>query len=855
MRKSLSTLAALGLLFALVLGATTLLSHAQDDQLAPDGVPRETYYAPFPVAIALDGDLSDWDGVPTVTMPEGAALSTGEPAVTFAGAADADYLYFMADVIDDNIISGAHGDEYWNEDSVEFYINATGNLDLIGYRDGVAQVTIPALNKDRSPDEIVISGMRGTTVDARAVVVETATGWVAEVAMPLENDVWSIEPEHGGVLGFQVHLNGASTANRDTKLIWSIFDQNDRSYLDPSVFGTLIFFEIGQSDIPQPALPEPTPTPVPIPADAAYKDPERPVAERVEDLLARMTLGEKIGQMTLVEKNSIQEADITALQIGGLLSGGGAAPRENNASAWLAMVNGFQEYALETRLAIPLLYGVDAVHGHNNVFGATIFPHNIGLGATRDPDLVQRIGRATALEMIATGIYWNYAPAVTVPQDIRWGRTYEGYSEDTALVTLLGTAYLRGLQGDDLSDPLTVLGTPKHFVGDGGTAWRTGTVDLRFLDRGDTQVDEATLRAVHLPPYAAAIDAGAQCIMVSFSSWNGENLHGHRYLLTDVLKGELGFEGFIVSDWGGIDYVAPDYYDAVVQAINAGVDMNMVPQNYQRFIQTLTEAVENGDVPVERIDDAVRRILTVKFKLGLFERPFGDGALLASVGSQTHRDLAREAAAKSAVLLKNEGNVLPLDPDNDLILVAGSAANNLGIQLGGWSISWRGGPGDTTLGTTILEAIRATVNDPAAVVYDQGARFNDLDEDVTASTCIGVVGELPYAEWFGDDPRLELSTSDTVALARLRERCENVVVVLISGRPLIVTRYLPDWNALVAAWLPGTEGQGIADVLFGARPFTGKLPYTWPRSVDQLPRGAGTGQPLFPFGYGLETTP
>lgn len=589
--------------------------------------------------------------------------------------------------------------------------------------------------------------------------------------------------------------------------------------------------------------------------DYPYRDPALPVAERVDDLLARMTLDEKIGQMTLVENNSLMPTNVLRYAIGGVLSGGGGSPPTNNTDAWAAMVDGFQEYAMQTRLAIPLIYGVDAVHGHNNLYGATIFPHNIGLGATNDPALMEQIGRATALEMVATGIYWNYAPAVTVPQDIRWGRTYEGFSEDTERVTTLATAYLRGLQGDDLSDPVTVLATPKHYVGDGGTAWGTGTIDRMLLDRGDMQIDEATLRAIHLPPYEAAIAEGAKCIMVSFSSWNGEHLHGHAYLVTDVLKDELGFDGFVVSDWGGVDYVAPEYYDAVVQSINAGVDMNMVPQDYQRFIAVLKEAVENGDVPLARIDDAVRRILTVKFALGLFERPYSDPALRDAVGAQEHRDLARAAVAMSAVLLKNEGGVLPLDPDNDLILVAGSASDDLGVQLGGWSISWQGGPGQTTVGTTILDGIQATVANPDQVLYDAQGTFRTLGDDVIADQCIAVVGEPPYAEWFGDDPLLQVPALDRAATTRLRERCNAVIVVLVSGRPLIVTDAIDRWDAFVAAWLPGTEGQGVADVLFGVRPFTGTLPYTWPRSIEQLPFGPGEGDPLFPFEYGLTTAP
>ncbi len=606
------------------------------------------------------------------------------------------------------------------------------------------------------------------------------------------------------------------------------------------------------SSTPLPAAPTATAT-LPVEIEAAYQNPQLPIEARVADLLARMTLAEKIGQMTQVEKNSIQKDDLTTQAIGSLLSGGGGYPTPNTPAAWARMVNEFQEYALRSRLGIPLIYGVDAVHGHNNVAGAVIFPHNIGLGAANDPELMARIGRVTAAEMAATGVYWDFAPVVAVSQDIRWGRTYEGYSENTALVATLGTAYLRGLQGDSLADPATVLGTPKHYVGDGGTAWGSAAIGTYHLDTGVTEVDEATLRAVHLSPYVAAIEAGAQSIMISYSSWGGSKLHGQKYLITEVLKGELGFEGFTVSDWGGIDRIAPDYYDAVVTAINAGVDMAMVPFDYERYIATVTRAVEAGDISTERIDDAVRRILRVKFALGLFEQPFAAEMLLAEVGSPAHRAVAREAVAKSLVLLKNAEETLPLPTDLPRLYVTGQAADDIGQQCGGWTIEWQGKLGDITPGTTILQAIRASVAATTTVDYDPTGRFETVQGQVPV--CIAVVGETPYAEGVGDRADLALSVNDVRMLERLRARCDQLVVVLISGRPLIVTEQIDYWDALVAAWLPGTEGQGVADGLFGARPFTGKLPYTWPRAMEQLPLSrltADGGAPLFPFGYGLE---
>jgi len=410
---------------------------------------------------------------------------------------------------------------------------------------------------------------------------------------------------------------------------------------------------------------------------------------------------------------------------------------------------------------------------------------------------------------------------------------------------------LRGLQGEMPGE--RALGTPKHYVGDGGTAWGSSTTGDYQIDQGVTKVDEATLRAVHLPPYQAAIDAGAQSIMVSFSSWGGMKMSAQKYLITDVLKKELGFSGFVVSDWQSIDQISPDYYAAVVAAINAGIDMNMVSYSYRGFIDTLTQAVNKGDVPVARIDDAVSRILKVKLELGLFEHPFSDAALRATIGSDAHRALAREAVAKSLVLLKNEGHVLPLSKDLPKLFVAGVGADDIGMQSGGWTIEWQGQMGDITPGTTILEAISATVSPGTAVEYNAGGQF-----DGHAGVCLAVVGEQPYAEGQGDRADLSLSPADTAMLDRLAPSCDKVVTILLSGRPLIVTDRLDGWAALVAAWLPGTEGQGVADVLFGDRPSTGKLPYTWPRAMSQVPFDfsqmpeTGCDAPLFPFGYGLD---
>lgn len=589
-----------------------------------------------------------------------------------------------------------------------------------------------------------------------------------------------------------------------------------------------------------------------------YQNADLSIDERVADLLERMTLEEKLGQMTLIEKGSINPDAVTEYFIGAILSGGGGYPTGNNsAEGWMEMVHGYQDAALATRLGIPMIYGVDAVHGHSNLSGAVIFPHNVGLGATRNPELIEEIGQITALEMIATGIYWDYSPVLAVPQDIRWGRTYEGYSENTALVAELSSAMLRGLQGDDLSSPTTILGTPKHFVGDGGTVF--GTSDQALLDRGNTDVDEATLRAIHLPPYYDAIENGARSIMISYSSWGGERMHGQEYLINDVLIEEMGFEGFIVSDWQGINDVAPNFYDAVVEAINAGIDMNMVPYDYIGFIDTMTDAVDNGDITMERLDEAVGNILTVKMELGLFERPFGDETLIESVGSDEHRAVAREAVSQSLVLLKNENNALPIDPDAEqTVFIAGASGDNIGIQSGGWTIEWQGVAANVTEGTTIRRALQNSFGDNAAVRYSRSGRFNDENGNpARADIGIVVVGEQPYAEWFGDNASLALSNSDRRLIESMREKVDTLVVVLISGRPMVIDQSLNFADAFVAAWLPGTEGYGLSDVLLGERDFVGKLPYTWLRNIEQLPFDFdnlamdGCEAPLFPYDYGL----
>jgi beta-glucosidase len=591
-------------------------------------------------------------------------------------------------------------------------------------------------------------------------------------------------------------------------------------------------------------------------------DTVQPIPARVKELLGQMTLDEKIGQMTQVEKNSIQPGDITKYYIGSILSGGGGSPNKNIIEEWIGMVDGFQQEALKTRLGIPLIYGIDAIHGHASLYGATVFPQPVGLGATRDADLIRQIGAATAEEMLATGIPWNFAPVIAVPQDIRWGRTYESYGEDTDLVSELGVAYLQGLQSLPSGYPpaagqdLYLLATPKHFLGDGGTVFGTSTqfiFKLYLLDQGDMRFDETTIRNLFLPPYQAAVAGGAKSVMISFSSWNGTKMHAQKYWITDVLKGEVGFQGFVVSDWGGMDQISDNYYQAIVTGINAGIDMNMVPYDYIRFIDTMKSALQNGDIPEERIDDAVRRILTVKMELGLFEHPYNDPTLVEVVGSTAHRDLARQAVRESLVLLKNDSDVLPLAKNARMIYIAGQGADDMGMQCGGWTTGWQGETGDIQPGTTILQGIQATVSADTKVEYKLNGRFDGI-----ADVGIVVVGEQPYAEGVGDTSDLTLSRADVQVITNLRAHSKKLVAIILSGRPLVITEQFNLADAWVAAWLPGTEAMGVANVLFGEYPFTGKLPYTWPRTNEQLPINKNTSAnlsgcvaPLFPFGYGL----
>ena len=573
-------------------------------------------------------------------------------------------------------------------------------------------------------------------------------------------------------------------------------------------------------------------------------------------LLATMTLEEKVGQMTQAEQEKLTDVkDIQTYFLGSLLSGGSSDPKAGNSlQAWTEMYDGYQKLALQTRLKIPILYGVDAVHGHNNVLGAVVFPHNIGLGATRDPKLVEEIARLTAEEVRATGIQWAFAPCVAVARDERWGRTYESFSEDPSLVAELGTAAVRGLQGTDLKDPLRVLACAKHYVGDGGTSWNSAphlAAQGARLDQGDTRLSEAELRRIHLAGYPAAIAAGVGSIMPSYNSWNGEKASGSKRLLTDILKTELGFEGFLISDYNALDQLPGDRRAQVKQSINAGMDMVMVPSKYREFYTTLKDLVEKNEVPLARIDDAVLRILRVKIAMGLMDparSSLADRSLQARFGSPAHREVARRAVRQSLVLLKNEKKTLPLSKTAKRIVVAGKNADDIGNQCGGWTIDWQGKSGPIVPGgTTILAALKAAAKGGEVTLSADGTGAMGADVAVV------VVGEKPYAEFFGDREDLALDKDDLAAIANVKKAGIPVVVVVVSGRPLILGDALGQADAVVAAWLPGTEGQGVADVLFGDYKPTGKLSFTWPRTMAQIPINVGDAayDPQFPFGFGL----
>jgi beta-glucosidase len=595
-------------------------------------------------------------------------------------------------------------------------------------------------------------------------------------------------------------------------------------------------------------------TGTPAGAKSPWLDATKTVDQRVSLLLSQMTLDEKIGQMTQIEIGALQRnpKPVASAFLGSVLSGGDGNPSgANDAKNWYSMVGGMQSQALTTRRAIPILYGIDAMHGDAHLTGSTVFPHNIGMGATHDAALVQQECKVTAAEMNATGVRWTFGPVVAVPQDIRWGRTYEGYGENTGLVTQLGTACLKGLQGTSLTDPNTVVGDPKHYIGDGGTAYGTG--QDAPLDRGTDNMTNAQIESMFLPPYKDAVQNGARIIMVSFSSTQeGGKVTGDKHWLTDVLKSQLGFTGFLVSDWGAIDLIdTSDYTASVKQAINAGIDMAMVPDDWAKFESTLKGLVQSGDVPQSRIDDAVSRILKVKFEMGLFENPMPPSGQADQVGSAANRAVARQAVAESAVLLKTGSEVLPIAKSGQKVLIAGEAADDIGRALGGWSISWQGSAGPTTTGTTLVQALQTQLG--SSLTYKADAAF---DSGTKADIGIVVVAEQPYAEGKGDSPTLQLPDADVALIAKMKPLVTKLVVVIFSGRPMMLDGIIGQADAVVAAWLPGTEVEGLADVLLGDKPFVGTTTYTWPKTPTDAARIGKTAcqGAVFPYGYGLDVS-
>lgn len=590
------------------------------------------------------------------------------------------------------------------------------------------------------------------------------------------------------------------------------------------------------------------------------------VEERVDSILSRMSLAEKVGQITMAEIQSISPGDVKRFHIGGLLNGGGSYPNKNkNASIaeWLVMANAFYDASMDDgdgKVAVPVIWGTDAVHGHNNVVGATIFPHNIGLGATRNPALVRDIGVATAREVAVTGISWAFAPTVAIARDDRWGRTYESYSEDPALVADYAKEIVVGLQGHPALENAfgadKVVATAKHFIGDGGT--------LNGDDQGDTRLSEDALKKLHAPGHFTAIGAGAQTVMATFSSWNGVKTHGNNYLLTTVLKDRLGFDGFVVGDWNGHEQLPGCSVSSCAAAVNAGIDMIMVPNEWRNFIRNTTRQVKSGEISEERLDDAVRRILRVKIRAGLFEKGRPSTQSLAGaknlLGHPDHRALARRAVRESLVLLKND-SVLPLNPGKK-ILVAGDAADSLPRQSGGWTITWQGRDltnADFPGATSIYEGVRKAVEAAGGqTILSEAGEYKAKPD-----AAIVVFGEMPYAEFEGDletDRGVDFEDEKAlVILRRLKAEGVPTVAVFVSGRPRWVSPEIEAADAFVAAWLPGSEGDGVADLLIAGadgRPrydFKGKLSFSWPAAPDQNPVNIGDTNyaPAYPFGFGL----
>jgi beta-glucosidase len=596
-----------------------------------------------------------------------------------------------------------------------------------------------------------------------------------------------------------------------------------------------------------------------IPAEAKYKNASLSIEERVDDLLTYMTLDEKVGQMAQAVNYVASPKDVKEYALGSILFGGSDHPQSGSkAKDWLNSYNEYQKSAMQSRLGIPILLGVDAVHGNARIEGATVFPHNIGLGAANDAALVEKIGRITAIESRAAGIHWNFAPCIAVARDERWGRTYESYSESPEIPSVLGASYVRGLENGNRAASTSMAACLKHYFADGGAEWGTG---MRGIDRGNSTLSDEELRQIHLAPYVAALKEKPASVMISFSGIQGVEMHGNKKWI-DVLKQELQFDGIVISDWAGHKELKGN--DLFAQSINAGIDMVMIPEEYPTFIMDVAQNVKDGIITEQRIDDAVRRILRIKFEMGLFEQPLAEESQLNTVGCDEHMDVARDAVRKSLVLLKNEESALPLSK-TEKIAIVGTKAKDMGIMCGGWTLYWGGyseyeklsasleqnsqrvkSSGVAVKGKNILDAFTETAG--STVIYsDSGSVIDGVKKAIV------VIGELPYVEFEGDSKDLSVTKEDVAKIKKLKAQGLSVIAVIVSGRPLIISDIEADCDAIVAAWLPGSmAGPGLADVLYGDYDFSGKLSFTWPKDMSQLPINVGDGKEgLYPFGYGL----
>ena len=591
------------------------------------------------------------------------------------------------------------------------------------------------------------------------------------------------------------------------------------------------------------------------------------VEKRVESILSKMTLEQKIAQMIQPEIRDITVEDMRKYGFGSYLNGGGGFPNGNKHSTpmdWVNLAEDMYQASIDDTLdgnAIPTMWGTDAVHGHNNVIGATLFPHNIGLGAANNPDLIESIAAITAKEVMVTGIDWVFAPTVAVVRDDRWGRTYEGYSEDPAIVKTYASSIVKGLQGHadkDFLGDTRVISTVKHFLGDGGTEGGD--------DQGDNIDSEQVLFDIHAQGYIGGLSAGSQSVMASFNSWHGVKNHGSKYLLNDVLKDQMGFDGFVVGDWNGHGQIKGCTNESCAQAVNAGLDIFMVPTAAWKplYENTITQ-VQQGEISHERIDDAVRRILRVKIRAGLFEKPSPANRTFsgktALIGAKAHRDVAQNAVRQSLVLLKNKNNILPLSPKQH-ILVAGDGADNIGKQSGGWTVTWQGTqntnaefPGGTSIYKGIADQVKAA---GGTTTLSVDGKFSEKPD-----VAVVVFGEDPYAEGHGDRKTLDYQLGEKRDLALLqsfKEKGIPVVALFISGRPLWMNAEMNVSDAFVAVWLPGSEGAGVADVILKTADnkvqydFSGKLSFSWPNSPTQylLNKSDKAYSPLLPYGFGLQ---